>query len=458
MRRRESVRVRRWGFVARLLARHGRADEAFTLLRPHVEDAWLAAVLVDVAEAAGRGEDAAALLTACINAPRSCDDPSCSRRRIEPFNAVDLLAAIRERQGRVEEAIALLRTRETTSVNGRDQLADLLARHDRLEELREYAVAESLGTAAQCLAEVLEERGDVEGAIAVYRQPGRSGFGRNHVAVRLVELLVRHGRGEEATEVLRSLADSPGGEEDWIVDMLCTHYVDQGRPEDGLAYLDALKARRGREEWEFFRIRLPLLVACGRREEAIDLAMAHPERDTWAIAELLADAGRTEEAVALLEQDDGGSILADYLIDLGHIKDAVAILQHPKPSSTSCCRLTNPLKSPRSETVSQQSAGPREPVSPCALRWLSQIRRSSVLIVPLRHACSAEEVGKKLTTIYVFGVRSVHGDYEECRWGLPAVRVRGSPDGESVGRPLPEHGCRPAAWELVSAGGAAGWR
>ncbi|OLT30700.1 hypothetical protein BJF79_38435 [Actinomadura sp. CNU-125] len=334
------------GFVARLLARHGRADEAFTLLRPHVEDAWLAAVLVDVAEGAGRDEDAAALLTACIDAPRSCDDASCSRRGIEPFNAVDLLAAIRERQGRVEEAIALLHTRETTSVNGRDQLADLLARHDRIEELREYAAAKSLGTAAQCLAEVLEARGDVEGAIAVYRQPRRSGFGRNHVAVRLVELLVRHGRGEEATEVLRSLADSPGGEEDWIVDMLCTHYADQGRPEDGLAYLDALKARDGEEAWEFFRIRLPLLVACGRREEAIHLAMTHPERDTWAIAELLADAGRTEEAVALLEQDDGGSILADYLIDLGRIKEAVAILQHPKPSPAKLLQVDDPTHEP----------------------------------------------------------------------------------------------------------------
>ncbi|GGU90233.1 hypothetical protein GCM10010182_00890 [Actinomadura cremea] len=347
------------GFVARLLARHGRADEAFTLLRPHVADAWLAGVLVDVAEAAGRDEDAAALLTARIDAPRSCDDRSCGRRRIEPFNAVGLLAAIRERQGRVEEAIALLHTRETTSVNGRDQLADLLARHDRIEELRAYAAVESLGTAAQCLAEVLEECGDVEGAIAVYRQPGRSGFGRNHGAVRLVELLVRHGRGEEATEVLRSLADAPGGEEDWIVDMLCTHYADQNRPEDGLAYLDALKERDGEEGWEFFRIRLPLLIACGRREEAIDLAMAHPERDTWAIAELLADAGRIEEAIALLEPDADvvGSVLAWHLIDLGRVKDAVAILQRPEPIPTKPPQVDDPTDEPRSETVSQQSAG-----------------------------------------------------------------------------------------------------
>ncbi|MEV5828040.1 hypothetical protein AB0L25_21015 [Spirillospora sp. NPDC052242] len=347
-------------FFARLLARHGRADEAFTLLRPHVEDWWLAAALVDVAEAAGRDEDAAALLTARIEEGQSCDAPS-RRRRIEPFNAVGLLATIRERQGRVDEAIALLHTRETTSVNGRDQLADLLARHDRIEELRAYAAAESLGAAAQCLAEVLEERGDVEGAIAVYRQPRGSSFRRNHGAVRLAELLVRHGRGEEATDVLRSLA-APGEEEDWIIHMLCTHFADQGRPEDGLAYLDTLKARRGEEAWEFYRMRLSFMVACGRREEAIDLVMAHPEGGTWAIAELLADAGRTEEtiaelladvgrteeAVALLEQNEnvGSSILARHLIDLGRVKDAVAILQRPKPVPTKLLQVDAPTDEP----------------------------------------------------------------------------------------------------------------
>ncbi|GAA1530365.1 hypothetical protein GCM10009827_054840 [Dactylosporangium maewongense] len=55
---------------------------------------------------------------------------------LEPFNALDLLAAIRERQGRVDEAVAVLRDREATSVNGRDALAELLARHDRVSRGR----------------------------------------------------------------------------------------------------------------------------------------------------------------------------------------------------------------------------------------------------------------------------------------------------------------------------------
>jgi hypothetical protein len=35
-------------------------------------------------------------------------------RNTEPSNAIDLLATVRERQGRVDEAIVLLRTREIT--------------------------------------------------------------------------------------------------------------------------------------------------------------------------------------------------------------------------------------------------------------------------------------------------------------------------------------------------------
>ncbi|MGW0876607.1 tetratricopeptide repeat protein [Streptomyces sp. NPDC002740] len=321
---------------ARLLARHGRGDEAFTLLRPHLDDWFLAAALVDVAEGAGRDEEAAALLAARIPDEHRCDTPWCCRG-LDPDTATGLLATIRERQGRIDKAIALLRTRDVTSVNGRDQLADLLARHDRTGELRAYAVTEELGYAAQCLAELLEERDDVEGAIAVYRQAGDSSVRQGNMTVQLAHLLVRHSRGDEAIEVMRALADAPGGAEDWFLHVLCTLYTDQGRPEDGLAYLDALKERRGEEEWDLFWIRLPLMAACDRVDEAIERAQAHPEGGTsYAarhIAELLAGAGRTEEAVAVLRPHapSNSHDLAGYLIDLGRIGEAVAVLHQDKP-------------------------------------------------------------------------------------------------------------------------------
>ncbi|MGW4565393.1 tetratricopeptide repeat protein [Streptomyces sp. NPDC004561] len=324
-------------FFARLLARHNRGGEAFTLLRAGIDDWFLANCLVDIAEGAGLDEEAAALLEGRVEAVPACGDPNCDNRRTEPSNAIGLLAAIRERQGRVENAIALLHTRNITSVNGRDQLADLLARHDRIEELRAYAAAEYHGHAARRLAEVLEERGDVEGAIDVCRPPGDSPARRYNGGVLLSELLARHGRGDEAIQVIRTLAESPGGGEDWIVNTLCTLYADHGRAHDGLAYLDALKARRdSEEEWDFFRMRLPLMADCGLLDEAIEQARTHPEGDTWyaawSISDLLAEAGRTEEAVAVLEQHlpSNSHLLARHLIDLGRIKDAVGILQEPK--------------------------------------------------------------------------------------------------------------------------------
>ncbi|MEU3984165.1 tetratricopeptide repeat protein [Streptomyces sp. NPDC026672] len=332
-------------FFARLLARHDRSDEAFTLLKPHIDGWFLAVALVDVAEGADREEEAAELLLARIPDQHRCDTPWCCRG-LDPDMAIGLLATIRERQGRIDEAITLLRTRDSTSVNGRDQLADLLARHGRTGELRAYAVTERLGYAAQRLAELLEERGDVEGAIAVYRQAGDSSLRRGNTTVHLAHLLARHGRGDEAIEVMRALSDRPGGAEDWILHVLCTLYTERGRPEDGLAHLDALAAARGGEEdWDLFWIRLSLMAACDRVDEAIERARTHPEGGTsYAaphIAELLANTGRAEEAVAVLRSHApaNGHDLAGYLMDLGRTEDAVAVLHQdtprpPQPSTT----------------------------------------------------------------------------------------------------------------------------
>ncbi|GAB3835249.1 tetratricopeptide repeat protein [Dactylosporangium cerinum] len=325
-------------FFGRLLARHGRAGEAFDLLRPHVEDWWLAAALVDVAEACGRDEEAVALLQERIGAAvRNCDHDTCDSRDIRPWNAVGLLADIRERQGRLDEAIAVLHTREGTSVNGRDQLADLLARHDRVEQLRAYAAADYHGHAAERLAELLEERGDVAGAVEVYWGLDDAVVPWVCRAVPLAELLTRHGRGDEAVEVLRALVMSHAGHDDCLADLLCTLYAEQGRAADGLTFLDELKAERGDEDWEFFRLRPPLLAALGRLDEAVELARSHPEGDSWygllTPAALLANAGRTEEAVEMLAHHEPGHgyHLATYLLDLGRVADAVAVLQRYEP-------------------------------------------------------------------------------------------------------------------------------
>ncbi|MFE7532365.1 hypothetical protein ACFU7Y_42730 [Kitasatospora sp. NPDC057542] len=95
-----------------------------------------------------------------------------------------------------------------------------------------------------------------------------------------------------------------------------------------------------RREWDLFRIRLPLIAAGAGTDQAVELARAHPEGDTsyaaGDIATLLADAGRTGETVAVLEQHPSANrrALAGYLIDLGRIDDAVAVLprRDPRPA------------------------------------------------------------------------------------------------------------------------------
>ncbi|MFJ4007541.1 hypothetical protein ACIPWL_29390 [Streptomyces sp. NPDC090023] len=250
---------------------------------------------------------------------------------------IGLFATVRERQGRVGEAVALLGTRGSGSLDGRDQLAGLLARHGRIAELRACAAADGFGHAARRLAELLEERGDVDGAVAVFRQSGEGAVHGPGAMVLLARLLARQGRGGEAVDVMRALCDAHSGD-DWILHAWSILCLEQNRPGDGLAHLDALAARRGgQQEWDLFWIRLPLLAACGRVDEALERARAHPEGCTAYAAEhiagLLAAAGRAGEAVTVLAEHAPANAhdLAARLITLGRVEEAVAVLRQEGP-------------------------------------------------------------------------------------------------------------------------------
>ncbi|MFH8884048.1 tetratricopeptide repeat protein [Streptomyces californicus] len=324
------------GYYARLLARHGRADEAFTLLRPHLREPGHPEAMVDVASAAGREEEAVALLMA--EAEHRCSDFPWCCGGLDRGTAVEAIAMLRERQGRIDEAIALLSAGDGTPVDHREHLAALLGRHGRLADLRAAAVGDGSGPAVRRLARLLEESGDLEGAVAVYGQADGGVSREPGSATELAELLARHGRGDEAIDVMRGQADEHTGD-DWILHSLAGLCLRLGRPEDGLAHLDALAAARGgEEEWDLYWIRLPLLAAVHGVEETLARARSHPEGSTsYAaphIAGLLADAGRTEEAVTVLEphREANRHDLAGCLIDLGRVDEALAVLRPPAPS------------------------------------------------------------------------------------------------------------------------------
>ncbi|MGW8357973.1 hypothetical protein [Streptomyces wedmorensis] len=320
--------------LAPLLVSHGRAEEAYALLVPHIADWYLAQPLADVALALGRGDEVAELLAARIAPDRPCEQcgsSECAVRGTEPFNAVNLIASVRERQGRTQEAIAVLYAYGATPVNNRDPLAELLVKHGRIDELRAYAAAGAHPSTVRRLAEHLEEQGDVAGAAEVYRPHTEQDFGNARIL--LAQLLARHGRGGEAIEVMRARESH----DDCTLDLLCGMFAAEGRAEEGLAHLDALKSRRGEEEWELFRLRGPLLAACGRLDEATEQAREHPEGASWyaveELARLLTDSGRREEAVSLLETAPlrHRQALAPLLVGLGRVGEAVALLRTPVP-------------------------------------------------------------------------------------------------------------------------------
>lgn len=145
----------------------------------------------------------------------------------------------------------MLRSRQSVAGGGREPLADLLARHGRVEELRAYAEVSPLVEVTRCLSELLEARGDLDGAIEVYREaPNASVAFEVNSAAELSQLLQRHGRAGEALEVIRMLAESPHGD-DWSIHLACVMYLEQDRAGEGLAFLDACEARHPDAWWDF---------------------------------------------------------------------------------------------------------------------------------------------------------------------------------------------------------------
>ncbi|MEV4570164.1 hypothetical protein AB0K12_40985 [Nonomuraea sp. NPDC049419] len=317
--------------LARLLARHGRVDEAIEVLRPHLEDWFLIEALAKATEGHGRDEEVAALLRPAV------ED---KMRAGEPWNAVMVMGRVLERQGRVDEALDLLRRSneadEYTFANEVEEFTAMLARHDRLEELRELAAGPDGGYAACSLADRLAQLGRIDEGIAILR--GTPGKWLSKVVHDLVRLLVDSGRVDEIVAAARP--EMEGRDCGCLLTEVVDILVANGRVDEALDLI--VEMARGHENDEDLQDflghqRLMLPAEAGRIDEAIAEASAFAEDPFGfradSLARLLEKAGRLDEAIAvLLESGRSPSYVAGLLIEQGRVEEALAIF--PRPSST----------------------------------------------------------------------------------------------------------------------------
>lgn len=304
-------------FVARMLARHGRGDEAFAMVRPRAQDGFFARLLVDISDGLGRDDEVEAVL-------------------VDYGEADLLLARVLERRGEIDGAIRLLqknvRPKNSTNVNVVQQLADLLARHSRDDELQALINGYGREFAAFRLARHLELSGDVEGAVALLAPMAAEG--ERNPSTYLADVLLRAQRGDEAIDILtRALPNDP----ECLLWRWREIMVDHGRAEEALAVVDRLASGpHGHTEF-LYEARVCLLALSGRGEQALQEVAARAP-DEWNAAEevsnALATAGRLDLAVEVLEPGfrDGEhqEPMALLMSRQGRIDEALALLPRTK--------------------------------------------------------------------------------------------------------------------------------
>ncbi|MFI1280933.1 tetratricopeptide repeat protein [Streptomyces sp. NPDC020858] len=315
---------------AELLARAGRIDEAVDLLVPHLDESWILSVLVEITEGRDRDEQVLELIAPHADSARGARSQG---RWDHPFwEAQELQARVLERAGRAGEAIRILGRdiagRRFLAQNTLTAYAGLLARHGRLDALRELAAGGDAHAVLGIYAQALRDHGRADEAETVMREAIAADDWVGYRA-RLSATLLRDSRLDDAIAVAE-----PGFGWYDCSNLLAPLVLLLDRPEDVLYLLEhpSVVPHHGHEEFQH-QWWAWALADLGRVDEAIALAEAHPAPWTdprIVKAGLLDTAGRLHDAAAELRSlgtVEAREELCEVLIRQGRLAEAIAV--HP---------------------------------------------------------------------------------------------------------------------------------
>ncbi|WP_405983221.1 tetratricopeptide repeat protein [Streptomyces sp. NBC_00158] len=334
---------------AELLATAGRVDEAVDLLLPHLDESWILSALVEITEGRGRDERMLELIAPHAEGARRARGQG---RRDHPFSgAQELEARVLERAGRAEEAIRILGRdiagRHFLFQNTLTAYAELLARHGRLDALRELAVGRDAHVVLDVYAQALRDHGRADEAEAVMREAIAADDWVGYRAW-LSATLLGDGRLDDAIAVAE-----PGFGWYDCSNLLAPLVSLLDDPKDVLYLVEhpSVVPHHDHEEFQH-QWRAWALAGLGRVDEAIALAEAHPAQQTdprIIKAGLLDTAGRLDDAAAELRAL--GTVkareeLSEVLIRQGRPAEAIAV--HPTVVEQRAAR-PKPAPVPRDE-------------------------------------------------------------------------------------------------------------
>ncbi|MFJ8628420.1 hypothetical protein ACIRD3_37050 [Kitasatospora sp. NPDC093550] len=327
---------------AQTAARHGRADEALTALRPYLEDAWMVRTLVEVTEGHGHDVEIAELIESLLVEPatqcgfdrgtthalalcqvldrqgRSDEAARVLRARIDAMPGYVLIGEVEEyarlliRQGRQAELLAFTAdgTERGHAEHAIQILAAELARDGRVDEALDLTAALSGTPRASTRFSILSRAGRIDEAVAAAR-PALEPWDSGNLLFSVLDLLARNGRVAQALALLDELATDTQGDR------------------------DAEEKVNSYRSW--------MLREDGREEEAFALLLADPDvqEGTWYWASLVTHhldlTGRSAEAIDVLlsvpQSDWGRSSLAERMIKHGRVEEGLALLRAPLPAA-----------------------------------------------------------------------------------------------------------------------------